>query len=405
MATDIEQELSEVFDLVGSSMPPLPPELADQVRRGVRTYRRRMGAVVVAAALVVAGVTVVVVNNGLGGKPAQKISAGPQQRFRQSDSNVVAMTATTSTLYVATNAYPKGLVTAYDRATGGEVGAANLPAGPSSVAVAPDGTVWVTFYPSNAGHRPGVAEFSADLTKRSMLLTNDHYLPAAPFDVLPFGRGRAVLATDQGTVTVTLAQPGGSQPVQATRHNATVMAPSAKNYLPTRVAVVGGSVATLGTTDGGRSRLIINAGESGSADSLAAVQGTEMTIASSQEGLWATTGTGATATLELFDATLHPLPTGAVINTASLPGGADRVWTSGRTVWVATERQRVKLTCFDYASPTSGPSATITLPIADSVQRTDPIATGDITIAPTEQQVYVASPYGITNYPVPAACQ
>jgi hypothetical protein len=237
------------------------------------------------------------------------------------------------------------------------------------------------------------------------MLLADHYLPAAPFDVLPFGSGRAVLATDQGTVTVTLPKLGDAPPVTASRHNATVVPPSSRNYLPTKVAVVGGSVATLGTTDGGRSWLQINVGESGSADSLGGVRGFEMTIASSPEGLWATTGTGAKATLELFDSTLHPLPTDPAINSSSLPGGADRVWTSGRTVWVATERQRVKLTCFNYASPTSGPSATITLPIADSVQRTDPIATGDVTIAPTEKQVYVASPYGITSYPVPAACQ
>jgi hypothetical protein len=397
MATDIDQELLEVFEAVGSTMSP-SPDLADQVRRGVRTYRRRMAAVIAVVVLVASGLSVVVANQGLG-KQNQKITAGPQPRFRVSDSNVVSMAVRGNTLYVATNAYPKGLVTAYDRISGAIVGNASLPAGPSAIIVAADDTVWVTFYPSNAGHRAGVAEFSPTLTQRAVLLTNDRYLDAAPFDVLPSGGGRATLATDSGLVDVRLPRLDAAAPVQASRNNAAVTTLPDQHFgLPTRVATLpDGIVARLLTSDGGQSRLILPKGS-------AQFNGTEMTIASSPEGLWVTSGTGDHASLQLLSSTLQPLPIDP-INTASLPGGADRVWTSGRTVWVATERRRVRLTCFDYEGPTGGPSSTITLPIADSVQRTDPIATGDVTIAPTQQTVYVSSPYGITSYPVPAVCR
>jgi hypothetical protein len=398
MATDIEQELLEVFDAVGSTMSP-SPDLADQVRSRVRTHRQRMAAVVAVVVLAVGGVTVVVANHGLGKAP-QQITAGPQPRFRVSDSNVVAMAVRGNTLYVATNVYPKGLVTAYDRTSGATVRNASLPAGPSAIVVASDGTVWVTFYPSNAGHRAGVVEFSPTLSQRAVLLTNDRYLDAAPFDVLPLGRGIALVATEQGTVEVTLPRLGAAEPVQANRSNAAVAESAGHQFgSTTRLAALpNDAVATMLTSDGGQSRLVLSKGS-------AQFNGTEMTIASSPEGLWVTSGTGNSASLKLLDNTFAPLPTGEAINTTSLPGGADRVWTSGRTVWVATERRRVHLTCFAYASPTSGPSATITLPIADSVQRTDPIATGDVTIAPTGQTVYVSSPYGITSYPVPAVCR
>jgi hypothetical protein len=400
MATDIEQELFEVFDAVGSAISP-PPDLADLVRQQVRTRRRRLSVIVVVAMVVVGGLAIAVADHGLARSP-DNVTPGPQPRFSVTAANIDSMAVGGNTLYVAISAYPHGLLTAYDRTTGSQLGGARLPARPSSVAVAADGTVWVTFYPSNAGRRAGVAEFSPNLSQRSTLLTDDHYLDTATFDVMPLGHDRALLATSQGLVTASLPPPplGAARTAHANRNNALITALPGQNLgPPTQLAALSdGNIAVLLSSDRGRSRVILLHG-------AATVAGAQMTVAASPDGLWVTTGTGRRSVLRRFSDALLSLPIGDVITTASISGGADRVWTSGRTVWVAMAGRRIRLACFAFSSRSNEPSATVSLPSADSAQATDPVVTGDVIVVPAQQAIYVASPFGITSYPVPAVCQ
>jgi hypothetical protein len=397
MAIDIEQELSEAFEAVGSVITP-PPDLADRVRRRFRSRRRRVGGVVAVVALAVGSLGVVVAQHGVGGPPG-KVTAGPKPKFRESTNNVEAMAVGGDTLYVAMNAYPKGLLTAYDRTTGAVVASANLPAGPTAITVAADGTVWVTFAPSNAGRRQGVTELSANLNHRTTFLTNDHYLDTATYDVLPLGDNRALLATDRGVVTVSLPRLGAARVLQASGTTASLVRwPGLRFGVPTQLlALPNGNVAVVLKSDGGQSRVILR-------DGAGEFTEAQMAVAASPEGVWATGGpTGSS--LHLLSTSLSPLPAGAAATAAVLSSGVEDVWTSDRTVWAATERRRIRLSCFVFSDSSLEPSGAVTLPFEDSVEHSDPVVTGDVTVLPTPQTVYVASPYGITSYPVPAACR
>jgi hypothetical protein len=398
-ATGIDQQLAEVFASVGGSLSPAP-DLADRARKAARARRWRLSGLV-AAAVVVLGVTGVVVAAS-SSPSAHHVRIEPLPRFTATGANVDAMAVGGNTLYVASSAYPRGLLTAYDRRTGSSLGRAHLPARPSAVAVAPDGTVWVTFSPSNAGRQAGVAEFSADLSQRSNLLTNDRYLDTATFDVMPLGRNQAVLATDVGVVTVTAPTPrlGLARTARANHTNAIVTGGRHSGFGPPvkLVALSDGNVAELLTPERGGSGVALRRGS-------ARFTGTALTVAASPEGLWLTTGVGNRSALRLLSNSLTPLPVGQIGHAVSIPGGADRVWTSGRTVWVASEGARINLRCFVFASRGREQSATVVLPAADSIQATDPVVTGDLTVVPTAQAVYVASPFAIASYPVPKVCQ
>jgi hypothetical protein len=74
-------------------------------------------------------------------------------------------------------------------------------------------------------------------------------------------------------------------------------------------------------------------------------------------------------------------------------------------VWVGTDEARIRLTCFAFSSPTDEPTGSIKLPVADSVEVVDPVISGDLTIVAAQDALYVASPFDITSYPVPAACR
>jgi hypothetical protein len=398
MATGIEEELVAAFESAGKALTPAP-DLADRVRASVRARRRRAVWVAAAAVVVVAALSVAIVSNGTAKAP-HKTTKVPHARFKVEAANVNAMAVGGNTLYVVVSTYPHGLLTAYDRRTGAELGHASLPATPNSLVVAADGTVWVTFTPSNAGHRAGVSEFSANLTKRSTLLTDDHYLDAATFDVVPLGEGYALLATGRGLATVYLPLVGPSRTARANPNDARVTVPASRAFgPPARLAALSdGNVATLLDTHGSRSRLVLKHGAS-------VFAGSHMTIAASPEGLWVTTGVGPQSVLQRLSNTLTPLPIGAASSAVSLPRGADRVWTSGRTVWVGTDDQRVTLTCFAFSSPASEPTGTVSLPLGDSLEAVDPVVSGDLVIVPTAQEIYVASPFSIKSYPVPAPCR
>jgi DNA-directed RNA polymerase specialized sigma24 family protein len=394
----LEQVLREVFDLVGTSMVAAPG-LVGPVRQRVRAQRRRTSWVAAVVVLVL-GVAGAVVAGSRSAKAPEAAPKLPPPRFRVEAFNVESMAIGGNQLYVAMNAYPRGQLTAYDRTTGAPLRTVGLPAGPKSVVVGSDGTVWVTFYPSNAGRRAGVAEFSADLSRRSTLLTDDRYLDADTFDVVPLGDNRALLATDHGLVTVALPRLDGRRIAEAGRGNAHLaVLPNQHVGAPTHLAALSnGNIAALLSSDGGQSRLVLRHGS-------AEFTGTAMTVAASPDGLWVTTGAGRRAVLRRLSTSLTPLPVGTAVRTVSLPGGADRVWTSNRTVWIATDRQRISLACFAFSSPSDEPTATVALPAADSMEATDPVVTGDLTIVPSPQAVYVASPYGIDSYPVPASCR
>jgi hypothetical protein len=398
MATDLEEELVAVFASAGAALMP-PPNLADRARQRVRERRRRLAWVAAVVALVVGSVSVAVAGHGSAKSP-HKIAKVPHVKFRLEAANVKAMVVGGNTLYVAVSTYPRGLLTAYDRTTGAELGHADLPATPNSLVVAADGTVWVTFTPSNAGHRAGVTEFAATLNKRSTLLTNDHYLDAATFDVVPLGEGYALLSTGAGLATVYLPLVGANRVARANPNNTKVTMPTSPAFRPPArlAALSNGNVAALVNGDGERSRLVLEHG-------AATFAGSHMTAAASPEGLWVTTGTGPRSVLQRLSNTLAPLPIGAAASAVSLPSGVDRVWTSGRTVWVGTDDQRITLTCFAFSSLAKEPTATVSLPVSDSLEAVDPVVSGDLVIEPTAQQIYVASPFSIKSYPVPAACR
>jgi hypothetical protein len=398
MATDLESELADAFDAVAATLSP-PPDLARRARQRVHDQRRRLTRVVVVVALVVAGVGVALIGHGPV-TPPKNVTKVLRPSFDVTAANVEAMATRGNILYVAVDAYPGGLLTAYDATTGAELGSAKLAADPNAVAVAADGTVWVTFAALNASRRAGVTQFSPNLGQRSTLLTDDRYLQATTFDVVPIGHGRALVATDHGVLTASLAPPGLRRPVNASATNAPVTVPASRQFgAPTRLVTLSdGDVAVLLSGTGGQSRLVL-------LHSTASFAGAQMTMAASPAGLWVTTGAGGQPSLQRLSDALAPLPTGAALQTVSLPGAVDRVWTSGRTVWVGTDAGRIRLACFTFASLTDTPSATFSLPASDSAQATDPVVSGDLIIVPTRRAVYVASPFDITSYPVPRACR
>lgn len=395
-AGDLGSELLDLFESEALSVSP-PPDLADRVTRRVRVRRRRQRWLGGVTAVVVVLAGVVVVDHG----PVRSTHHNHRLlRTTFNDAvNVTSMALHGNTLYVAMNAYPRGLVTAYDRLTGAPLGTSHVPAEPTSLAVGVDGTVWVTFAPQNAGRRPGVTEFSPNLRRRSTVLTNDHYLDTATFDVMPEGHDRALVATGRGLVDVHQAPLGeGTQP--AGRDNVRRIVLREQRFGPT-TAVAGlsdGSVAVLQSSPDGRSRLI-------EAPGTGEYDGSEMTLAASQDGVWVTTGAGRRSVLRRLSDALTPVSIGAVAPVVDLPAGADRVWTSGRTVWVGTDDGRVRLTCFVVTGSGQEPSATMSLPAVDSVEAEDPVVSGDLVIVPTQDAVYVASQFGLTSYPVPASCR
>jgi hypothetical protein len=393
-AGELEEQLAASFEALGPSIAP-PPDLADRVRRDERARRRRQSWIATVAVVAAGAAGVAIAANGPASRPHHRAKA-PRASFTVTAENVDSMAVGPHTLYVAASAYPRGLVTAYDSTTGRQLISASLPAHPNAVAVAADGTVWVTFSPTDAGHSEGVAEFSPDLRHRSTLFTNDRYLSAAVFDVVPLGHSHALLATDRGVVAATLPPLGKGITAKADRANARLtLAASATAGEPTKLTPLSdGNIAVLLSSDQGKSRLVL---QHGAAD----FAGTQMTVAASPEGLWVTTGALHRAILRRLNNALTPVSVGTV----SPPQGVDRVWTSGQTVWVATDDHRIKLACFAFSSPTDEPSATFSLPPADSEEATDPVITGDVTIVPTQSAVYVASPYNISSYPVPPSCR
>jgi hypothetical protein len=193
---------------------------------------------------------------------------------------------------------------------------------------------------------------------------------------------------------------GPGQAVHAGPANARLTGPPIAHLgTPIELATLSnGDVAVLLSVKGGRSTVILTHGS-------ARYAGTQMTFAPSPDGLWVTSGVGPRSTLQRLSTSLTPLPVGDVIHAVPPPGGSVRVWTSNRTVWVATRGRRISLTCFAFSDPQHEPGATIDLPVEDSAEAFDPVVSGDLTILPLEHQVYVASPFGITSYPVPAACR
>jgi hypothetical protein len=403
MAADVETELLEVFESLGSALYP-SPELANRVRQRVRTRRRRIRWVSAVAVVALAIVGIAIFDHAPT-PPTVTLPPAPKLTLDISAVNVEAMAARGDRLYVARNAYPRGLLEAYDLRSGAKLSSAPVPAGPSSVVVAADGTVWVAFFPSNAGRRAGVAEFSPNLRQRSMLLTDGRYLGTDAYDVMPQGRGRALLATAAGLVSVTMPPLGQRRTVHANPTNAHPTGPPISRLgTPVELArLSNGAVAVLLVGNGRRSTVILTRGSA--RVSGAQFSGTEVTFAPSPDGLWVTSGVGPRSALQRLSTTLTPLPVGDVIHTQPLPGGWVRVWTSNRTVWVATRGRRISLTCFAFSDPQHEPGATIDLPAEDGAEHFDPVVSGDLTVLPLARQVYVASPFGITSYPVPAACR
>jgi hypothetical protein len=386
-AGDLEAQLAAPFD---SSISPLA-DLADRVRRAELARRRRLSWVAGLAVVAVGGAGIAIAANG-----PQHHPRAPRPSFPLSAKHVDSMAVAAHTLYVATSASPGGLLTAYDSGTGQRLASIELPARPNVVAVAADGTVWVTLTPTGAGHDEGVAEFSPDLRQRSTLLTDDPYLAAAVFDVVPLGAGQALLATNLGVVAATLPRLVGVVTVNANRANARITLPaSPESVQPTNLTPLSdGNVAVLLSSPEGKSRLVLQHG-------AAAFVGTEITMAASPEGLWVTTGVAHRASLQRLSNALVPLPVG----TAAPRQGVDRVWTSGQTVWVATDGHRIRLACFAFSSPGDEPGATLSLPLVDSSDATDPATAGDVTIVPTQQAIYVASRSTINSDPGPAPCR
>lgn len=291
-------------------------------------------------------------------------------------------------------------MTAYDASSGAEVAEARLSAVPTSIAVAADGDVWATFAPTNLTGQPRVSEFSADLSRRATIRTDDRDL-AQSFDVLPLGSDQALVATTVGLVTVHLAVPAaGDVTVVANRNNAALDRAFDTSFgMPTELEpLAGGNVAVVLTADGGLRRVVRWHGD-GSFTSA------HVSMAASPEGLWVAAAGRDRPELQLLSDSLTPLPVGGVVDRATPPAGLDAVWTSGTTVWAATAGKRIGLVCFIAGGQSAGSHVgTVRLPAADSSELGFPGTAGGLIVAPTANAVYVDGPLGITGYPVPSAC-
>jgi hypothetical protein len=386
MAIDIEQQLVSAFDAVGRSVEPASG-LADTVRRRVHARRRVVGAISASLVIALGAVIGIVAAAGSAGPPGPGTTIGPA-RLKIPVRAVNAMAVGGGTIYVASGDHPGGVLTAYDGTTGHQLAKARLPARPAAVAVGANGSVWVTFYPSNLGGRSGVSEFSSNLSRHATVMTDNRYLDSGNFDVLPTGRHRALVATDAGVVTIRMPA-FGNPTVAASASNASVdrslVIPTSLTELPD------GNVAVLLSNDGGQGRVVRLHGDG-------SITGQGLTIAGSPNGLWVTSSTPRR--LRLFSPALEP----ESVNLGPRLARAVSVWTSGHTVWAEVGVQRVNLICFAFTPGRTSQPVVLPLPRADSADRSYPSGPGDLTVVPTPSAVYVAGPGGITSYPVPSAC-
>jgi hypothetical protein len=398
MPTDIDTDVSQALHAAAAAVEPRP-DFADRARKRVRARRQQVGAAVGVAALLAGGLGVAAAGIA-GSKLPRPVVAPAPQRFKAEALNVNWMAAGGNRLYAAASAYPHGVLMAFDRTSGAPMSSANFPAHPTSLAVATNGTVWVTFSPTNAGRQAGLVEFSADLSQRATLLIDDRYLSSAAYDVEPAGQGQALVATARGLVSVTLPPLGSPRPARADQDNARVVSPNNQRLgVPTQLAALSdGNIATVLTAPHGRSRVVLRQG-------VGEFDGPDLSVAAGPQGLWVTSGTGARSELRRLSDALAPLPIGSAASTVGELGDAERVWTSGPAVWTASVGMRIRLTCFVSSDVGDEPSGTVLLPAADSREASDPIESGDITVLPTPHVLYVSSPFGITGYSVPAACR
>jgi hypothetical protein len=387
MAVDVEQQLTDAFEAASQTVAPAS-DLASVVRRRVGARRRITGGIGAGLVIILGTLIGIVATSGSPARPGRPSTIKPP-RLQIPLREVNSMAVGGGALYVASGDHPGGALTAYDDTTGHRIASVRLPARPASVAVGANGSVWVTFYPSNLGGRSGVSEFSPDLSRRATVMTDNTYLDSGNFDVLPTGRRSALLATDAGVVTLRMPALGNHPPVAATASNASIdrsfVLPTSLARLPHR------NVAVLLSNDGGQGRVVRLHGTGG-------INGQGLSMAGSPSGLWV--ASTVPRSLRFFSPALKPEP----VSLGSHLAHAVSVWTSGHTVWAETGGQRLGLVCFAFRPGQTPRPVSVPLPRADSLNQTYPLGPGDLNVVPTPTAVYVAGPSAITSYPVPAAC-
>jgi hypothetical protein len=394
VSTGVEQELKAAFETASEFVRP-HPELAERVRAGARTLRRRTlaGAAAATAAAIGIAVTTFAVAGHQHTAAASQRHGGSQRILATVDYPVTQLAVSGQYLYIL--AGQNSLLTAYDRATGKLIRRLNIPSGRSALAIGPGGLVWLAFYPP-----PGGPTAIWLLTPDLRLHSADAGIEAST--ILPTARTTAWIPGQHGLVRVHMPAPGqsgrASQHVQPGSSLGAATEPGVwSGQLDGRVAVyvTDGSVADsylvlAGSPSlrfGGSSRTQISA------------------MASTGSSLWVTTYTrigdeaSAQGPLVRLNGGLGR-STPASMQSSPVLARSESVWSAGDTVWVATGVAGHSLVCF-RASTRPGPVTT--LPVTGEV----------IALAATADTVYVNAlqppgsyaPSHITGYPIPAACR
>ena len=356
MSTELEAELRAAFQGAAESAMP-PADLADRVRQAVRRKLAIGGIAAVAVLAAAAYLTSSLVTGS--GQPAPSHPLGHDTiahvvvRATQGQ-HVDALGVNGPYLYVATDygGIPPYKLGAYNRATGRLIRQVSVPALPAALSIGPGNSVWLTFYPDQAGGPCGTWQLTADLNRRSAARSwcSSALLPTGPDTAL-------TVVGNERLATVVMPPPGRPgkakfEPFGGVGHYAVVS-----------LVRAGTRVAALVTNDYGDYHVVI-AGMRG----LSFGGGSGPLVLSETaeaNGLWVVTAPNATSAgplVRLSDA-LRPI-TPTAIRASVILQQSQAVWSAGHTVWVATASPKHPLVCFTYGSV---PGTVATIPVRGPV--------------------------------------
>jgi hypothetical protein len=359
VSTELEAELRAAFQ--SAAEPAMPPaDLAYRVRQAVRRKLAIGGIAAVAVLAAAAYLTTSLVT-------ATSQSALSHPRDHDTIARVIVH-ATPSRqvdllgvsgryLYVATDngGNPPYTLAAYKRATGRLIRQVSVPALPAALSIGPGNSVWLTFYPDQAGGPCGTWRLTADLSRRSA--ARNWCSPA----LLPTGPDTALTAGgNERLATVVLPPPGRPGQAKFEPYG------GVGHYAVISLARLGTRVAALVTNDFGDYHVVI-AGMRG----LSFGGGSGPLVLSETaeaNGLWVVAASNVTSAgplVRLNDALRPVTPT--AIKTNLILQQSQKVWSAGHTVWVATASPKLPLVCFTYGSvpgkvaaiPVRGPVAAL----------------------------------------------
>lgn len=356
MSTELEAELRAAFQGAGESAMP-PADLVNRVRQAVRRKLAISGIAAIATLAAAAYLTSSLVVGT--GQPALSHPLGHDTLahviVRPAPGQYVdALGVNGQYLYVATDygANPPYTLGAYIRATGRLIRQVSVPAFPAALSTGPGNSVWLTFYPDQAGGPCGIWLLTADLNRRSAARSS------CSSALLPTGPDTALTVVGNGRLaTVVMPPPGRPGQAKFEPHG------GVGHHTVVSLAQAGTRVAALVTNVLGDYHVVV-AGMRGL--SFGGGSG-PMVLSETAEanGLWVVTapnGTSAGPLVRLSDA-LRPI-TPTAIKTRLILQESQKVWSAGHTVWVATASSKHPLVCFTYGSV---PGKVATIPVRGPV--------------------------------------